>query len=160
MNLKHEEVLKRIEETVAGTTSREECLRDVSQLLAENFRQFDWVGFYLVDQTKERELVLGPYVGAPTEHTRIAFGTGICGQAADTQATFVVKDVEQETNYLSCSPNVKSEIVVPIFRGDKIVAELDIDSHKLNAFSEEDRVFLERVCEVLAALFESTPHQD
>lgn len=160
MSLKHEQVLKRIEKTVAGNVSREACLKDVSRILAENFRQFDWVGFYLVDQTKERELVLGPYVGAPTEHTRIAFGTGICGQAADTQATFVVKDVEQETNYLSCSPNVKSEIVVPIFSADEIVAELDIDSHMFNAFSEEDRAFLESVCEVLAALFEPTIHQD
>ncbi len=89
----------------------------------------DWVGFYLVDPHREERLVLGPFSGEPTEHTSIAFGEGICGQAADTLQVFVVDDVEAESNYLSCSPSVKSEFVAPVMMKGVLVGELDIDSH-------------------------------
>lgn len=111
------------------------------------------MGFYLVDPQAERELILGPYVGAPTEHTRIAFGQGICGQAAETEMTFIVPDVALESNYLSCSPMVRSEIVIPILYQDRVVGELDIDSHTLAPFTDEDRAFLEQVCQRVAGLF-------
>ena len=81
---------------------------------------------------------------------RIKFGQGICGQAAEKLSTFIVQDVSKETNYLACSPFVKSEIVVPIFKDGNFVAELDIDSHKLSPFSEEDKDFLEKVCEIIS----------
>ena len=110
------------------------------------------VGFYLVDPHTSRELVLGPFAGEPTEHTRIAFGEGICGQAADTGKLFLIQDVMKETNYLSCSPNVRSEMVVPIFIGQKIVGELDIDSHKLHPFTKADSDLLEHVCRLVGPL--------
>jgi GAF domain-containing protein len=97
--------------------------------------------------------MLGPYLGAPTEHVKIAFGQGICGQAAERKETFVVQDVSKETNYLSCSIKVKAEIVVPIFKDEKIVGELDIDSHTANPFTEEDKTYLEKICEELKKIF-------
>lgn len=119
-------------------------------VLLGNIPDYDWVGLYFVDESKKKELVLGPYAGKPTKHKRIPFGKGICGQAAEKQTTIVVHDVSKETNYLSCSPEVKSEIVVPIFRSDKVVGEIDIDSHRLSRFKEEDRIFLEKVAEIVS----------
>ncbi len=137
----------------AEGTDRDTKLHAICTLLEREVAHYDWVGFYLTDPARERELALGPFVGAPTEHTRIAFGQGICGQAADTEMTFVIQDVSQETNYLSCSPHVKSEIVVPIFKDGAVVGEIDIDSHALAPFSEADSFFLEQVAALVAALF-------
>lgn len=121
-------------------------LKSVCDLLKDKVPYYDWVGFYLTNPDAERELVLGPFAGAPTEHVRISFGQGICGQAAERKQTYVVPDVSKETNYLSCSPTVKSEIVLPILKEGEVMGELDIDSHTVDAFSEEDRAFLLKVC--------------
>ena len=131
---------------------RDETLTRICEVLKNEVPHYDWVGFSLVDPVAERELVLGPYAGAPTEHTRIPFGKGICGQAAATEATFIVQDVTLETNYLSCSPDVRSEIVVPILKEDMIVGELDIDSHALAPFTDQDQAFLDAVCAQVAPL--------
>jgi len=96
---------------------------------------------------------LGPYIGKPTEHTKIPFGRGICGQAADRKETFIVQDVSKESNYLSCSPLVKSEIVVPIIKNNKVLGELDIDSHVIEPLTKEDIRFLEDVCNIITQLF-------
>lgn len=132
---------------------RDDMLLEICHLLKGAVPHYHWVGFYLVDPHKEDELVLGPFVGAPTDHTRIRFGQGICGQAAERRETFVIQDVSQETNYLSCSADVKSEIVIPIFKKGKVVGELDVDSHELAAFTAEDRAFLEKTCERLSSFF-------
>lgn len=128
-------------------------LQEIVALLEENVPAFDWVGFYLVDPEAERELVLGPYVGEETEHTRIPFGTGICGQAADTHETFVVQDVSEADNYLACSIHVQSEVVVPIMKKGEFVAELDIDSHTKNAITKEHQEMLEEICDIVAKIF-------
>ena len=135
-----------------GGTDREKMAR-ICQLLADKVNYYDWVGFYMVNPDKERELVLGPFVGDPTEHVNIHFGEGICGQSAETKKIFVVQNVCEVTNYLACSPKVQSEIVVPILKGDDFVGELDIDSHVLAPFSEEDEEFLAQICAELAKLF-------
>ncbi|MCU0520131.1 MAG: GAF domain-containing protein [Anaerolineae bacterium] len=145
-------LLRQVEALVSSSRSRDEALRSICALLEAEIPHYDWVGFYLVDPAAERELVLGPYVGAPTEHVRIPFGKGICGQAADTAAVFIVQDVSQEMNYLSCSPDVRSEIVVPILRDGEVLGELDIDSHALAPFSAQDREFLDAVCACVAAI--------
>ena len=145
-------LLERVREIIKGPSGRDEKLRTICQLLIENVPHYDWVGFYFVDRSK-KELVLGPFVGEPTEHVRIPFGRGICGQAAERRTTFVVQDVSKEGNYLACSPKVKSEIVIPLFKGGEIIGELDIDSHTLSPFTEEDRVFLEDVCKIVSELF-------
>jgi GAF domain-containing protein len=146
-----DELLARIRASV-GNTSRETALKRVCSILHESVAHYDWVGFYLVEPAGARELSLGPFVGAPTEHVRIPFGTGVCGRAAEERATIVVQDVTQETNYLSCSVNVKSEIVMPLMKGTLLLGELDIDSHTTAAFTEADREFLTSVCECVADL--------
>ncbi len=133
--------------------SRDQKLQEISKLLADNVQAFDWVGFYLVDPNANRELVLGPYVGEETDHTRIPFGKGICGQAAETNETFVVQDVSKEDNYLACSVHVEAEIVVPVKKDGEFVAELDIDSHKKDSMTEEHRKMLEKVSEIVSPLF-------
>ena len=138
---------------VARVTSRDAALREICALLHDGVPHYDWVGFYLVDPQKPRELVLGPFVGEPTVHVRIPFGRGVCGQAAERRETVVVQDVTQEANYLSCSVNVKSEIVLPLMRGETVLGELDIDSHAPRAFTDADRKLLTAVCEVAAGLF-------
>lgn len=133
--------------------SRDQKLQQICELLAEKVEVFDWVGFYLVDPEADRELMLGPYVGEETDHTRIPFGKGICGQAAETNETFVVQDVSKEDNYLACSVHVEAEIVVPVKKDGKFVAELDIDSHTKDSMTEEHRKMLEEVCELVSLLF-------
>ena len=103
---------------VNNKNPKNQKLQEICKLLKDNISYYNWVGFYLVDNSNN-ELILGPYEGEPTEHTKIKFGQGICGQAADKEETFIVQDVSKETNYLSCNINVKSEIVVPIFKNNK-----------------------------------------
>jgi len=145
-------MLKKISGIVAKPGNRDNILLAVCRLLKENIRYYDWVGIYLAEQPK-RQLFLGPFVGEPTEYTKIAFGKGVCGQAAERRTTYIIQDVSKESNYLPCSPKAKSEIVVPIFRKGAIVGEIDIDSHTLAPFSEEDKVFLESLSELLSELF-------
>lgn len=143
-------LLIKVKETIRKPIDQQQKLQDICDLLKEQVNYYDWVGFYLVDPDKKKELVLGPFAGEPTEHIRIPFGKGICGQAAETKATFLVQDVSQETNYLSCSPSVKSEIVIPIFKDGIVIGELDIDSHQLSPFTNEDNQFLEDICVLIA----------
>ncbi len=145
-------VLSEIQAILASRLEREAQLMAVCHTLAERVPTYDWVGFYLVDPDHARELVLGPFVGAPTEHTHIKFGQGICGQAAEREQTFVIQDVSAETNYLSCSAHVKSEIVIPVFRDGVVVGELDIDSHTQAPFSATDRRVLEQIAALVAPL--------
>jgi len=120
----------------------------ICKTLKDSISYYDWVGFYLSDGNQH--LILAEFEGEPTIHTKIRFGKGICGQAAETKKTFLIKDVTKEKNYLSCSIRVKSEIVIPIIKEDKFIGELDIDSHTTNAFDNEDKEFLERICIIVA----------
>ena len=139
------ELLGEIEGLVSSQGEGNALLERVCGLLKERVESYDWVGFYLVDVERERELVLGPFAGEPTDHKRIRFGQGICGQAADLLKVFIVPDVTKESNSLSCNARVRSEIVIPLFRGETLVGELDIDSHLPDPFDEKDRLFLEKV---------------
>lgn len=149
----YQELVSKTEEIAAGEGSRDEKLKQICELLDNRIDIFDWIGFYLVDPEADRELVLGPYVGEATDHTRIPFGKGICGQAANSLETFVVQDVSQEDNYLACSVEVQAEIVVPVMKGDTFVAELDIDSHTKNSLTEKHREMLEEICDIVSELF-------
>jgi GAF domain-containing protein len=147
-------IRKDVERLLAAGGSQERILAGICNILANEIDYYDWVGFYLVEDMDKDELVLGPFVGAETEHVRIPFGKGICGQAAATGETIIIQDVAKVTNYLSCAPDVISEIVVPIFSGGKIVGELDIDSHELGPFSWDDRELLEYICAQLSERWE------
>ena len=127
-------------------------LKAICKLLKTFVSYYDWVGFYFVDKEKPSQLVLGSFEGEQTEHVRIPFGKGICGQAASLKKTVIVQDVSKEHNYLSCSTEVKSEIVIPIFCDKRIVGELDIDSHTVSAFTASDEAFLENIAKMVSGL--------
>lgn len=148
------DLLPRVESLLAEPAAPATLLRRICELLAREAAHYDWVGCYLSDPVSPRELFLGPFVGEPTEHTRIPFGRGICGQAAESRETFVVLDVTAEANYLSCSSKVRSEIVVPVLLRGEVVGEWDIDSHAPASFTEDDRRLLEALAERTAGLFE------
>jgi len=146
-------LLSAVKNIVAGSEKSDAKLQEVCDLLRQSIPGYDWVGFYLVDPVNDGELILGPYAGEPTEHVRINFGQGICGQAAEKEETIIVDDVASESNYLSCNINVKSEIVLPIFKNNKIIGELDLDSHTTGRFDKKDREFLSKVIEIIVQLF-------
>ncbi len=124
-------------------------LQLICDLLRDEVPHYDWVGFYFA-VPQQRMLALGPFAGTPTEHTRIPYGRGICGQTAESLEVLVVPDVSAADNYLSCSIETKAEIVVPLFLGNTFIAEIDIDSHTANPFSTEDEVFLTRLAAAVA----------
>ena len=138
--------------TSNSNTSKEEKLLKICELLSNSVEYYNWVGFYFANQ-ETKTLHLGPYVGAETDHTVIPFGKGICGQVAVSNANFVVPDVAAQDNYIACSFTVKSEIVVPLFVNGENIGQIDIDSHVLNPFTEEDERFLEFVCSEISKMY-------
>jgi GAF domain-containing protein len=122
-------------------------LQEVVDALHDGFDHYSWVGIYLVEGD---DLVLGPWKGPEaTEHVRIPVGQGICGAAAATGETEIVDDVNADPRYLACFPSTRSEIVVPISFEGRVVGEIDIDSDRPAAFTQEDRAFLEHVAELI-----------
>jgi L-methionine (R)-S-oxide reductase len=144
--------LRKFETVFASGTTREDILLQTCKLLKDNIKHYDWIGFYLFDRTS-RQLILGPFVGKPTEHTVIPAGKGVCGQVAKTKRLKVVQDIKEEVNYLSCSLDVKSEIVVPVLNNGEFIAEIDIDSHSSAPFTKDDEEFLTIICEKISLLF-------
>ena len=134
--------------------SRDGLLDKMTDALHANFPRYTGVYIYLLEGDT---LVLGPYRGRPTEHVRIPIGAGICGRAARVKETVTVDDVNADAEYIACSLETRSEIVVPILRGDRVLGEIDIDSDVPAAFSGDDRIFLEHVAQTIARMFvEST----
>lgn len=129
-----------------SNTQVDDKLYTVCQFLHDKINHYNWVGFYFNNGDKP-ELKLGPFAGAPTDHTIIPFGRGICGQVAVSNETFVVPDVNAQDNYLACSIETKAEIVIPIFKDGKNVGQIDIDSHYIDPFTNEDEVLLNYICE-------------
>ena len=146
------EILKiKIEQIILLKENLEFKLQQICDLLESEVSYYDWVGFYFKNGDKE-ELKLAQFTGEETEHTIIPFGKGICGQVAVSNKNFVVQDVAEQENYISCGWKVKSEIVIPIFVNGKNIGQIDIDSHTANIFSSEDEELLEFVCEKVAFL--------
>ena len=143
---------KVIEILEQSTITRDEKLLQVCALLEKSIPYYTWVGFYFANH-ESQTLHLGPYVGAPTDHTVIPFGKGICGQVALSNKNFVVPDVMAQDNYIACSFTVKSEIVVPLFAYGENIGQIDIDSNVLDPFTEADERFLEFVNAEIAKLF-------
>ncbi len=121
--------------------TREDKLEAICTILQTEVTKYDWVGFYFKNGNKP-ELKLAAFAGEPTDHTIIPFGKGICGQVAVSNENFIVDDVNAQSNYIACSINVKSEIVIPLFVGGQNIGQIDIDSHTKNAFTKEDEAFL------------------
>jgi len=122
-------------------------LQDVVDFLYNKFDHYSWIGIYIVNDSN---LILGPWNGPnATEHTKIPIGKGVCGSAALSGKTEIVDDVHSDDRYLSCFLSTKSEIVIPIKKNENIVGEIDIDSDKKAAFSKNDKIFLEKVADML-----------
>jgi GAF domain-containing protein len=141
----------------ANAGSAEGLMKEIVAVLHGKLTRYNWVGFYMLEKEVERDiLVLGPFQGSMTPHTRIPLNQGICGAAASTGKTVVVDDVAADPRYLACSLETKSEIVVPVFVRGKVAGELDIDSHFLAAFGPEDRKLCEHAATLLGKFLEKS----
>ena len=125
-------------------------LQQLSEKLKKEVAHFDWVGFYFANH-KNQTLNLKAFAGIPTEHTSIPFGKGICGQVALSNQTLNIPDVKESQNYIACSLEVKSELVVPILIDCINIGQIDIDSNTPNAFSSADEKLLASICEKIAS---------
>ena len=139
-------LLNSISQLAATALDSRELMAKTVHLLQRERPHYHWVGFYMLEGDV---LVLGPFVGKPTEHVRIPLNQGICGAAASTGQTIVIDDVTADPRYLACSLETRSEIVVPIRRDGRVVGELDLDSDTPAAFTAEDRELLEGVAEII-----------
>lgn len=128
-------------------------LYEICDWLKNEIKHYDWVGFYFAN-TSSQTLHLGPFAGEPTDHKVIPFGKGICGQVANSNQTFLVKDVNAQENYIACSINVKSEIVVPLFFKGQNIGQIDIDSNQIDAFSKEDEELLKSINSMISERME------
>jgi L-methionine (R)-S-oxide reductase len=140
-----------VKELVAGVTAAGDTASAATWLvgaLKAKLPHYTWVGIYWLEG---EELVLGPFLGKPSPHTRIPLNRGVCGAAASQKATIIVDDVNSDPRYLACSLETKSEIVVPIMRGPAVLGEIDIDSDQPAAFDDADRALLEAVAHALAS---------
>mgnify|MGYP006383414631 FL=1 len=141
---KYSMLFKQIEALVTGESDEIANMANVAAMIHATFG-FWWTGFYRVNGN---QLVLGPFQG-PLACSRIGYGKGVCGTAWKEQATQVVADVELFPGHIACSSLSRSEIVVPVWRGDKVVAVLDIDSEHLATFDDIDRTWLEKIVGLL-----------
>ena len=142
-----EQLLIAIRSAIAAAPNANAAMQQAVRLLKDAMPHYTWAGIYLIDG---EELVLGPFLGKPSPHTRIPLGRGICGAAATAKATIIVDDVNADPRYLACSLETKSEIVVPIMNGALVLGEIDIDSDQPAAFGQADRELLEQVAPLLA----------
>ena len=132
-----------IESFASSATDLASLQQFIVDVIPSRLPYYNWTGFYMFDPADSETLILGPFRGASTEHTRIPVSQGICGAAVAQDKTVIVDDVNSDPRYLACSLETKSEIVVPIRVHGKVVGEIDIDSHEPTAFSAADRDFLE-----------------
>ena len=151
----HDDLLREITRQIQAERDPERAMAVAVATLKRRMPDYSWVGIYLLDGN---ELVLGPFAGKPSPHTRIPLGRGICGAAASEKATIVVDDVNADPRYLACSVETKSEIVVPIMAGSDVLGEIDIDSDRPAAFGEADKTLLEAVAALLAARMSVRSH--
>lgn len=114
--------------------------------------RFHWTGIY--ELFPDEVLRLGPFVGAPTDHVFIGVGRGVCGTAVAERRNVNIPDVTKCANYLACSTETRSELVVLIRSGETIHAQIDIDSHELNAFDERATEIVQCVADWLAAQYQ------
>lgn len=139
---RYKQLLLQVKALIADETDTIANLANICAVLKYGMEGFFWVGFYFI---KGNELVLGPYQG-PVACTRIQLTKGVCGAAATQKETIIVPDVDKFPGHIACSSLSKSEIVIPLFNGDKVIGVLDIDSDSLNMFDEVDKRYLEEIC--------------
>jgi L-methionine (R)-S-oxide reductase len=141
--LVHEELLREFQDFARAAPTAKSLMEHIAQRLHEKLTRYNWVGFYLLDPADPGVLLVGPFVGSFTPNARIPLNTGLCGAAASSGQMVVVHDVSTDPRYLSGSPMVKCEIVVPIFAKNKLAAELDIESYFADTFTKPEQDFAE-----------------
>ena len=141
--------LDELEDTGAGL---EDLLSGAVELLHNSNPKFHWTGIY--ELFPDNVLRLGSFIGAPTDHVFISVGKGVCGSAVADKCNKNIPDVSLESNYLACSSATKSELVILIRKGDKIFAQIDIDSHEVDAFSSDTAKDVEKVADWLGSAYE------
>lgn len=144
------ELLQEFQTYAVTATSAQSVMELMAKRLHEKMTRYNWVGFYLVDPTDPGYLIVGPFSGSFTPNARIPLNTGLCGAAATTGQVVAVQDVTADPRYLPGSSLVKSEIVVPIFSGKKLLAELDVESYFADTFPKEEQEFIEACAAVTA----------
>jgi GAF domain-containing protein len=145
------ELCRKLDAMIADHAGFETVLETaVEQLHALNPR-FHWTGIY--ELFPDQVLRLGPFVGSPTDHVFIGVGKGVCGTAVAEGRNMNIPDVREVSNYLACSTETRSELVVLIRSGDTIHAQIDIDSHDLAAFDAECEALVQAVADALAAAY-------
>jgi GAF domain-containing protein len=154
LNPKMTTLLSEIRHAASSASSSDSLQKNVVEVLSQHLSYYSWTGFYMLDPDDSETLILGPFVGDPTPHVRIPVTQGICGAAVATGETVIVDDVNADPRYLSCSIKTKSEIVVPVYAHGKVIGEIDIDSHDPAAFTQDDKVLLEEVAEIVGAYIE------
>ncbi|GIU82994.1 MAG: GAF domain-containing protein [Acidobacteria bacterium] len=148
----YEEIIPQIEALVKNETDLTANLANIAAALKEALGFF-WVGFYL---KKGNQLVLGPFQG-PIACTRIDFNKGVCGYAYRNKCTVIVPNVDEFPDHIACSSLSKSEIVLPIFdKQGEVFGVLDVDSDKLNDFSEIDKQGLEKIVRIIEDMIEKS----
>jgi GAF domain-containing protein len=142
---RYAEVAEEIASVLDGEDNLTARMATVASMLASSFDHYFWTGFYVVDPTRERELVVGPYQGT-LGCLRIAFGRGVCGTAAATGQTQLVEDVHAFPGHIACDSRSASEIVVPVFDAEgRLLAVFDVDSDRPAAFDAVDQQGLETI---------------
>ena len=150
----HQRVLANLTAAIRAESEPWSAMERAVAILKQELPYYTWVGVYLLEGD---ELVLGPFLGKPSPHTRIPLGSGICGAAATQRATIIVDDVNADPRYFACSIETKSEIVVPIMDGGRVLGEIDIDSDRPAAFGASDCTLIEAVAALLAARIAAEP---
>ena len=147
----YESLIPQIKGLLEGEPDVIANLANIAGALKEQFNWL-WTGFYLVKpafaKTSDKELVLGPFQG-PIACTRIKKGKGVCGTSWEKAQTIIVPDVEKFPGHIACSSLSRSEIVVPVIRNNEVIAVLDADSEESNHFDEVDRIYLEKIMELI-----------
>ena len=146
-NERYEFLLKYLESSFEGERNFIANLANASAVINQNLENLNWAGFYLYD---EKDLVLGPFQGKPA-CVRIKLGKGVCGTAAANNETLIVYDVHEFPGHIACDAASNSEIVVPIYIGEKLIGVLDLDSFEYGNFDEIDKVYLEKAVELIIA---------
>jgi L-methionine (R)-S-oxide reductase len=140
----YESLIPQIKALLDGENDLIANMANISAVLKEAFN-FWWVGFYLV---KDEQLVLGPFQG-PVACTRIQYGKGVCGSSWKQEEIILVDDVDTFPGHIACSALSKSEIVIPVFRGNDVIAVLDVDSENIANFDAIDAQYLEQIVALL-----------
>lgn len=136
------QLIDNIRIAVAEHSDEESILRTAVELIDAFSDAYNWTGVYMM---RGNALEVGPFIGPDTPHKKIELNRGICGAAATSKASIIIGDVTADPRFLACTPTTRSEIVVPLMDGNKVLGEIDIDSNLPSYFNAQDKEMLEGV---------------